>query len=143
MTLSVIGAGFGRTGTLSLKLALEELGLAPCYRMMDAILRPDFAAHWSRAAKRGTVDWDEIFADYQSAVDWPICDYYRELADWYPDAKVILTVRNAELWFCEYAERHFQQYQQFLRTAEPDWRNRAGNCKSSLWRNDPRPLPAG
>jgi hypothetical protein len=80
MTLSVIGAGFGRTGTLSLKLALEELGLGPCYRMMDVIQRPDFAAHWARAAKRGLVDWDKIFAGYQSVVDWPVCDYYRELA---------------------------------------------------------------
>ena len=99
MTLSVIGAGFGRTGTLSLKLALEELGLGPCYRLMDVILQPDFAAHWARAAKRGTVDWDKIFAGYQSAVDWPVCDYYQELAEWYPDAKVILTVRDADVWF--------------------------------------------
>ena len=79
MTLSVIGAGFGRTGTLSLKLAIEELGLGPCYRIMDVILQPDFAAHWARAAKRGTVDLDKIFAGYQSAVDW--------------------TVRDADVWF--------------------------------------------
>jgi hypothetical protein len=67
--------------------------------MMDVILRPDFAAHWARAAKRGTVDWDKIFAGYQSAVDWPVCDYYQELAEWYPAAKVILTVRDADVWF--------------------------------------------
>ena len=119
MTLSVIGAGFGRTGTLSLKLALEELGLAPCYHMMDVILRPDFATHWSRAAKRGAVDWDEIFADYRSAVDWPVCDYYRELADWYPDAKVILTVRNAELWFSSTQNTIFSSINNFFEQQSP------------------------
>ena len=87
--------------------------------MMDVIVRPDFATHWSRAAKRGAVDWDEIFADYRSAVDWPVCDYYRELADWYPDAKVILTVRNAELWFASTQNTIFSSINNFFEQQSP------------------------
>jgi hypothetical protein len=118
MTLSVIGAGLPRTGTLSLKLALEELGLGPCYRMMDMILRPDVMAHWA-AAKRGTVDWDKIFAGYQSAVDWPVCDHYRELAEWYSEAKVILTIRDADLWFASTQNTIFSSFNNLFEQQSP------------------------
>lgn len=99
MPLGVIGAGFGRTGTLSLKLALEQLGLGPCYHMTEVLQNPRSVEHWARAAEGGPMDWDVVFQGYASAVDWPACDYWRELAAHYPEARVILTIRDPEAWF--------------------------------------------
>lgn len=99
MALAVIGAGFGRTGTFSLKCALERLGFGPCYHMTEALQRPERMEHWVRAADGEAVDWSEVFQGYGATVDWPACDYWRELAAVYPKAKVILTVRSAESWY--------------------------------------------
>ena len=100
MTLSVIGAGFGRTGTLSLKLALEELGLGPCYHMVEVFKNPAAFDWWSDAADDPRrANWAQIFEGYNATVDWPNATYYKELADAYPDAKVILTERDPETWF--------------------------------------------
>jgi hypothetical protein len=99
MPLSVIGAGLGRTGTMSLKLALEQLGFGPCYHMVEVFKDPAAPGYWSAAADGETMDWEQIFAGYASAVDWPSAPFYKALADAYPDAKVILTVREAESWF--------------------------------------------
>jgi hypothetical protein len=99
MTLSVIGAGFGRTGTLSLKLALEQLGLGPCYHMMEVFKLPDAPQQWLDAALGKPVDWDKMFEGFHATVDWPSATFYRQLADIYPQAKVILTVRDANAWF--------------------------------------------
>lgn len=98
MTLKVIGAGYGRTGTLSLKLALEQLGFGPCYHMMEVFKNPEAPAWWVEAAD-GKPDWEKIFDGYSSTVDWPSATFYRELADAYPDAKIILTERDPESWF--------------------------------------------
>ena len=98
MPLSVIGAGFGRTGTLSLKLALEQLGFGPCYHMVEVLKRPEALPLWSAAAD-GTADWAQIFAGYQATVDWPGATFWREIAEAFPAAKVILTVREEEAWF--------------------------------------------
>ena len=99
MSLGVIGAGFGRTGTLSLKGALEHLGFGPCYHMIEVIDRPEHVDFWQRAAAGTAVDWDEILAGYRAAVDWPACSFYAELAARYPEAKVILTARDPERWY--------------------------------------------
>jgi hypothetical protein len=98
MTLKVIGAGYGRTGTMSLKLALEQLGFGPCHHMVEVFAHPESIPLWSDAAD-GKADWDAIFQGYVSAVDWPTATFYKELADKYPDAKVILTERDPESWF--------------------------------------------
>jgi hypothetical protein len=98
MSLQVIGAGLGRTGTLSLKLALEQLGLGPCYHMAELMMNPERAPLWIAAAD-GKPDWDAIFAGYSSTTDYPACIYWRELAQKYPDAKLILTKRDKEKWF--------------------------------------------
>lgn len=98
MSLQVIGAGFGRTGTLSLKLALEQLGFGPCHHMVEVFAHPEQVPLWTAAAE-GRPDWDAIFKDYRSTVDWPTATFYRELAEFYPDAKVILTERDPEAWF--------------------------------------------
>jgi hypothetical protein len=99
MSLSVIGAGYGRTGTLSLKGALEQLGYVKCHHMLEVIKNPEQNAAWMAAARGDTVDWDALLDGYQAAVDWPACHFYRELADYYPDAKVVLTVRDPAAWF--------------------------------------------
>ncbi|HWU92000.1 MAG TPA: sulfotransferase [Sphingomicrobium sp.] len=99
MPLSVIGAGFGRTGTMSLKLALEQLGIGPCYHMSEVFKNPAAPGYWEAAADGKPVDWEQVFAGYRSTVDWPSATFYKELADAYPDAKVILTVRDPEAWF--------------------------------------------
>ncbi len=99
MTLQVIGAGLGRTGTMSLKVALEALGIGRCYHMIEIFGNPGFAGYWERIGRGEAVDWDEVFKGYGATVDWPSCNYYRQLADYYPQAKVILTVRDPDQWF--------------------------------------------
>jgi Sulfotransferase domain len=99
MTLAVIGAGFGRTGTLSLKGALEQLGFGPCYHMVEVIEHPEHVGFWERAAAGDRVDWDQILSGYRAAVDWPACNFYAPLAEHYPEAKVILTERDPERWY--------------------------------------------
>jgi hypothetical protein len=98
MTLSVIGAGFGRTGTESMKLALEMLGLGPCHHMKEVLVDPEQTALWRKIAAGDPPDWEAAFAGYIAAVDWPSAFYWRELADRYPEAKLLLTVRSAESW---------------------------------------------
>ncbi|HZZ67127.1 MAG TPA: sulfotransferase [Phenylobacterium sp.] len=100
MTLKVIGSGFGRTGTMSLKLALEQIGLGPCYHMSEVFKNPAAPDMWSTAADDPAhADWAKIFAGYNSTVDWPNATYYKELADAYPAAKVVHTERDAEDWY--------------------------------------------
>ena len=99
MPLKVIGAGFGRTGTLSLKIALERIGFGPCYHMMEVFPRPDHVARWHRLAFERSMDWDEIFRGFNATVDWPAARWWREIAAHFPDAKVLLSVRDPEAWY--------------------------------------------
>ena len=99
MALKVIGAGLGRTGTLSLKAALEEVGFGPCHHMMELLPRPERHRYWVDAAFRRPVAWEKVFEGFSSTVDWPYCNFYRELAALYPEAKVNLTVRDPDAWF--------------------------------------------
>jgi len=98
MALKVIGAGFGRTATASLKLALETLGFGPCYHMSEVLANAGHLDLWNDAST-GNPDWDAIFKNYNSTTDFPACTYWRELSDYYPEAKVILSLRDAEKWF--------------------------------------------
>lgn len=107
MGLKVIGAGFGRTGTLSLKAALEQLGYAKCHHMLEVIKSPEQGRHWHAIGRGETPDWDKVFDGFQAAVDFPACIFYRELADKYPDAKVVLSVRSADSWYKSASETIF------------------------------------
>jgi hypothetical protein len=98
MALEVIGPGFGRTGTNSLKLALEHLGFGPCHHMFEVRDNPAQLPHWERAARGETMDWDSVFDGYRSQVDWPGARYWRELAQYYPKARVVLSVRDPDQW---------------------------------------------
>lgn len=101
--IRVIGAGFGRTGTLSLKNALEQIGFGPCYHMSEVIDRPDHGAAWFRTSRGGPVEWS-LFDGFQSVLDWPAAAYWRELAEHYPSAKVVLSLRDAESWYKSVSE---------------------------------------
>jgi len=98
MPLEVIGAGFGRTGTASVKLALEKLLGGPCYHMDEVLANPSLIATWLRVAN-GEPLWDELFSKYVATVDFPACSVYQELAAHHPNAKVLLTVRDPHSWF--------------------------------------------
>ena len=99
MTLKVIGAGLPRTATWSQKLALEQLGLGPCYHMSEALEHPEHWPIWERAGAGEAIDWEQLFAGWGSTTDAPACQFYKELADFYPEAKVVLSVRDPEKWF--------------------------------------------
>jgi hypothetical protein len=98
MTLKVIGAGLGRTGTASLKVALEQLLGGRCYHMSECFGNPANPPLWLEAA-RGRPDWETIFRDYVATVDYPGCGFWRQLADRFPEAKVLLSVRDPDKWF--------------------------------------------
>lgn len=104
MSLEVIGAGFGRTGTLSLKRALEQLGFAPCHHMEEVQAHPETMDFWRRAAEGEAVEWEEVYKDYRATVDWPGCHFWKQLAAAYPDAKVLLSVRPPEKWLASMRE---------------------------------------
>jgi hypothetical protein len=95
----VVGAGLGRTGTHSLKLALEQLLGGPCYHMMEVFGRPDDIAVWQRAVDAELPDWHSFLGEYRAAVDWPAAAFWRELADAYPDAIVLLSLRDTDGWW--------------------------------------------
>jgi len=99
MTLRVVGAGVGRTGTLSLKVALERLLGGRCYHMAEVFAHPDHVPVWRDAALGRLPDWRRLFADYRAAVDWPACAFWPELMEAFPGALVLLSVRDAESWW--------------------------------------------
>ncbi len=92
--------GFLRTGTTSLKLALEQLGFGECYHMRVLNAEPGRAADWVAAARDPeSADWDRIFSGFTSSVGSPGAAFWREIVDAYPDAKVIVTVRDPGDWY--------------------------------------------
>ena len=108
MALKVVGAGFGRTGTLSLKNALEKIGFGPCYHMVEVFPRPEHVPLWHRLAFDGVMDWDLVFRGFQATVDWPGARWWREIAAHYPDAKVLLSVRDPEAWYKSMTDTIYQ-----------------------------------
>jgi len=99
MALKLIGAGLGRTGTLSLKAALERIGYGPCFHMIEVLTAPERGRQWLEQTWSGIHDWDAIFRGYRATVDWPAAAFWRELVERYPDAKVLLSLRDADRWY--------------------------------------------
>ena len=98
--LRVIGAGFGRTGTQSLQVALEQMLGGPCYHMKNVLAyHPDHIEMWRAAARGDAVDWEQLFDGYLAAVDWPVAGFYTEMSVTYPEAKFILSRRDPERWY--------------------------------------------
>jgi len=128
--MKVIGAGLPRTGTLSQKVALEMLGFGPCYHMVNVLADLPLAEHWSKAMD-GEADWDTIFGEHHSTVDWPGSLFYRELAEIYPYAKIVLSTRDPEAWEKSMRDTIWELYNgdspmTYLSRArervDPDWR---------------------
>src|SRR5436305_932289 len=99
MTLRVVGAGLGRTGTHSLKLALEQLLGGPCYHMLEVFAHPEHVAVWHAAIRGEDVDWDSLFEGYKASVDWPAAGHWMEMSDHWPDAVVVLSTRDSDSWW--------------------------------------------
>jgi hypothetical protein len=97
--MKVIGAGFGRTGTMSLKGALEQLGFGPSFHMIDVARYPELLPQWQAAADGDSADWTQVFEGWESTVDWPACTYWEQIWETFPDAKVLLSVRDSESWY--------------------------------------------
>jgi hypothetical protein len=116
--LRLVGAGLGRTGTLSLKLALEKLLGAPCYHMVEVFAHPAHIAAWHAAAQGRPTDWQRLFRGYGAVVDWPACSFYRELMEAFPDAVVLLSTRDAASWWRSAHATIFPS----IRSAPPEWR---------------------
>lgn len=112
MALKVIGAGLGRTATFSMKFALEHLGLGPCYHMSEVFAGARRNIPLWLDVINGKPDWDTIFEGYQATTDYPACTYWRELAEYFPDAKVVLTVRDADSWFDSVSQSIFSEQMQ-------------------------------
>jgi hypothetical protein len=121
-SLEIIGAGFGRTGTLSLRAALERLGVGPCDHMEPTLAQPERVALWQEAAARRRdgqpVDWRPLLEGYHAAVDWPAAAFWRELSAAHPQARVILTVRDPGCWYDSVAATLFPLHR---RVEESAW----------------------
>lgn len=139
--MKLIGAGLPRTGTLTQKLALEQLGLAPCYHWVNVLADLDQVELWNRAMD-GEGPWDEVFAGCQASVDWPGGYFYKELIDVYPDAKVLLSVRNPESWEPSFRETivglsHGEALMRLLSSArgeiDPRWRRYLDLVERMFW----------
>jgi hypothetical protein len=99
MSIKVIGAGFPRTGTNSLKRSLEMLGVSKCYHMKELLTHPDQLPLWLRLEDTGTTDWDTLYNGFQGSVDFPCYPFYQQHLEKYPEAKVILTIRDFDSWY--------------------------------------------
>lgn len=122
MTLRIIGAGLGRTGTMSLKLALEQLGFGPCYHMLEVAAHPEHAALWMDANRGDPIEWQRIFAGYSATVDWPACAFWRELLAAHPDARVVLTLRDTASWYTSFRDTILARVESLPPLASPSMR---------------------
>ncbi|MGN6472760.1 MAG: sulfotransferase family protein [Mycobacteriales bacterium] len=99
MALRVVGAGLGRTGTTSLKAALEKLLGEPCYHMFEVGSHPEHPGMWASGYRGSPTDWDTLFAGYGACVDWPAAGLWQPISEAYPDALIVLSLRDADSWW--------------------------------------------
>jgi hypothetical protein len=122
MSLRVVGAGLGRTGTNSLKLALERLLGGPCYHMVEVFDRPADVPVWHGAIHGEGPDWSAFPAGYVATVDWPACACWAELAAAHPGALVLLSTReSAETWWRSFEATIVAGLRQPVPADRPDW----------------------
>lgn len=135
MALEIIGAGFGRTGTLSLKQALEKLGFNKTYHMAELFGQPQHLASWKQALATGSCDWESLFSGYRAAVDWPACTYWQEYSKLYPAAKVILSLRDPESWFDSVHKTIYPATIEALESDDSALKHWAQWCNQLIWKN--------
>ena len=114
MSLKIIGVGFGRTGTYSMKLALEQLGFGPCHHMYEVIGQKGQAQYWQAAKEGKLTDWQTVFQGFQATVDWPGAAFWQQITDTFPDARVLLTIRSPESWYNSISKTIFPYLEQRL-----------------------------
>jgi hypothetical protein len=124
--LEVIGAGFGRTGTHSLAAALEKLGFGPCYTFLDMDKNPDHIDRWNDAVERRRVDWGVLYRGYRSTVEWPTVAFLPPIVEQFPEAKIILTLRDAESWYESARATIFPGLEVTAQHPDPEQRVRSG-----------------
>jgi hypothetical protein len=121
MTLKVVGAGLGRTGTNSLKLALERLLGEPCYHMIEVFGHPDHVGMWHQAALGDMPDWNKLLAGYGASVDWPAAAYWEPQTEAFPDALILLSTRDSESWWRSCDNTIFQVFRSTDQKMPDDW----------------------
>jgi len=131
--IRLIGAGFGRTGTLSLKHALEALGLDKCYHMAEVLKNPQHIPIWQAAHNGEAIDWQALFNGYQASVDWPSCNLWREQLAAFPDAKVILSLRDKDRWYDSVMETIYAFSTAGLSSDDPQRRAGARWAHEVIW----------
>ena len=127
--LQVIGVGMHRTGSMSVKAALERLGFGPCYHGMEALRRCRDGDHWLAAYEAGgEIDWSVIFEGYRATLDWPTVYFWEQLANAYPDAKILLTDRDPERWWDSHVQmyEHGGEFVRELTDEERQWAEESG-----------------
>lgn len=124
--LRVIGAGLGRTGTHSLAAALEILGLGPCYHMQTFSARPQDHAAWQAALRGEIVDWQPVFANFQASVEWPAVSFLPQVLEAFPQARVVLTLRDPQEWYASAAATIFRGLEISRYNPDPGRREQAG-----------------
>jgi len=133
MSLEVIGAGLGRTGTMSLKAALEKLGFSGCYHMIEVFENQEHLPFWERATRGERIDWSNVFEGFRAAVDWPACSFWRDYYHLYPEAKVILSVRDADSWFDSVMNTIYPHSTGMMESDDPGDRRRAEWINELVW----------
>ena len=133
MTVQVIGAGLGRTGTLSLKAALEQLLGAPCYHMVELFKHPEHVQAWEQALDGRTTEWDTLFAGYGATVDWTGAAFFADLADAYPDAIVLLSTRDPDDWWRSFRDTTLENLQSEVDPDDP-WERAIAPAKQLTFR---------
>lgn len=133
VSMKVIGAGFGRTGTLSLKFALEKLGFDKCYHMMEVMLHPEHATYWAAAHRGEAIDWDALLDGYQASVDWPSCNLWREQLAKYPSAKVLLSRRDPDRWYDSVMATIYQSTLDGMKSDDPARRAHVDWINEIIW----------
>lgn len=132
MTLQIIGAGFGRTGTNSLKTALEILGYKPCYHLFELKENPDHVAFWNKANSGNNVNWESFFKSYNATVDWPAAAFVTELNSTFRNSKVILTIRDPEEWYESAKNTIFKGMANWKRIENPETKERMKMANSII-----------
>lgn len=133
MAVQVIGAGFGRTGTLSLKFALEKLGFDPCYHMMEVGRRPEDTQVWQRAHDGEAIDWLGFLDGWRATVDWPSCNFWREQLEAFPHAKVILSKRDPARWYASVMNTIYPSSQAAMHSDDPTGQARGRWANTIIW----------
>lgn len=130
--MEIIGAGFGRTGTNSLKIAIETLGFRPCYHMYEVTQNPSHINFWNKAASNAPVEWIDFFKSYKATVDWPASAFIPQIYNAFKSSKVIITVRDPEEWYQSAKKTIFLTMANWEKNENIETRDRMGMAKKII-----------